>query len=150
MRRLALAAGLTLLALAPAAADHPPTYAILTIDPEWLKILLDKGGSIVVVDMRPPGAFNAGHIPGARSISLDEPVERLGELPKDRLIVLYCDCPMDEINPAFQTLRFYGYPHILVLHGGLAAWVERGYPVAREPKANAGPAPAAAAPAPRR
>jgi rhodanese-related sulfurtransferase len=37
----------------------------------------------VVVDMRPPTAFNAGHIPGARSISLDDPVERLGDLPED-------------------------------------------------------------------
>jgi rhodanese-related sulfurtransferase len=126
-----LAAALILLALSPAAADHPPTYAILTIDADWLKILLDKGSQIVVVDMRPPAAFNGGHIPGARSISLDDPVERLGELPKDRLVVLYCDCPMDEISPAFQTLRFFKFPHVLVLHGGLAAWVERGYPVTK-------------------
>ena len=132
MTRLGLAALAALLITASAAADHPPTYAVLTIDAEWLKILLDKGGQLVVVDMRPPAAFNAGHIPGAKSISLDEPVERLGELPKDRLIVLYCDCPMEEINPAFQTLRFFGYPHILILHGGLASWTARGYPIAGE------------------
>ena len=149
MSRLALAACLTLLAPGPAAADHPPTFAILTIDADWLKILLDKGGSLVVVDMRPPAAFEAGHVPGARSISLDDPVERLGELPKDRLIVLYCDCPMEEISPAFQTLRFFGFPHVLVLHGGLAAWVERGYPVTRGAAASGAPAPASAAPASR-
>ena len=148
MRRAVLAALGALLTVAPAAADHPPTVAVLTIDAEWLKILIDKGGHLVVVDMRPPAAFTAGHIPGARSISLDEPVDRLGELPRDRVIVLYCDCPVDEITPAFGALRFLGYPHVHVLHGGLAAWTARGYPIVREAVRGA-PARGARAPPPR-
>jgi rhodanese-related sulfurtransferase len=129
--RFALVVAVLATLVGSAAADHPGSYSLLTIDAEWLKILLDKGGKLVVVDVRPPEVFRAGHIPGARSLSLDEPVEKLRELPEDRLIVLYCDCPMEEISPAYQTLRFYGYPHVLVLHGGLAAWTERGYPIAR-------------------
>jgi len=46
-------------------------------------------------------------------------------------IVLYCDCPVEKINPAYQFLRFYGYREVLVLAGGLAAWAARGYPLKR-------------------
>lgn len=49
----------------------------------------------------------------------------------DRVAVLYSHCPVTEINPAYQFLRFHGYHRVLVLDGGLAAWVARGYPMKR-------------------
>lgn len=112
-------------------AGHVPTWNVLTVDADWLKSLLDRGGEkTVVVDVRSTIDYRQGHIPGARSLSLDEPAERFRELPRGgELIVLYCDCPMTEINPAYQFLRFQGYPRVLVLDGGLAAWVARGYPL---------------------
>jgi len=49
-----------------------------------------RGGDIVVLDVRPSTEFNAGHLPGAISVPLDELETRLSELPRDREIVAYC------------------------------------------------------------
>jgi rhodanese-related sulfurtransferase/predicted transcriptional regulator len=48
---------------------------------------------VVLVDVRPPEEFAAGHIEGARSIPLAELERRLAELPADREVVAYCRGP---------------------------------------------------------
>jgi rhodanese-related sulfurtransferase/DNA-binding HxlR family transcriptional regulator len=52
-----------------------------------------SSGDVVLVDVRPPEEFAAGHIEGARSIPLAELERRLAELPPDREIVAYCRGP---------------------------------------------------------
>jgi len=47
-------------------------------------------GDIVLLDVRPALEFEAGHIPGARSIPVDELPERLDELPAGQEIAAYC------------------------------------------------------------
>jgi len=47
-------------------------------------------GEAIVVDVRPALEFDAGHIPGAVSIPLDELPDRLSELPADVEVVAYC------------------------------------------------------------
>lgn len=47
-------------------------------------------GEAVVVDVRPAAEYAAGHIPGARSIPLDELADRLAELPDTVEVVAYC------------------------------------------------------------
>ncbi|MGH7328798.1 MAG: metalloregulator ArsR/SmtB family transcription factor [Polyangiaceae bacterium] len=46
----------------------------------------------ILLDVRPPEEFAAGHISGARSLPLDRLSKRktLAELPRDREIVVYC------------------------------------------------------------
>ncbi|HET8605264.1 MAG TPA: metalloregulator ArsR/SmtB family transcription factor [Marmoricola sp.] len=51
---------------------------------------LVRAGDAVVVDVRPAVEFDAGHLPGARNIPLDELAERIAELPGDREVVAYC------------------------------------------------------------
>lgn len=57
--------------------------------------LLDRlrRGDVVVIDVRPPEEFAAGHIEGARSIPLDELDRRLSELPTDLEVIAYCRGP---------------------------------------------------------
>jgi NADPH-dependent 2,4-dienoyl-CoA reductase/sulfur reductase-like enzyme/rhodanese-related sulfurtransferase len=43
-----------------------------------------------LVDVRTPQEFASGHIPGAVNIPVDDLRSRLGELPRDREIVSYC------------------------------------------------------------
>jgi rhodanese-related sulfurtransferase len=49
---------------------------------------------LTLVDVRIKELFDTGYIPGARNIS-NEPkadsISKLTTLPKDRLIVVYCD-----------------------------------------------------------
>jgi rhodanese-related sulfurtransferase len=50
-------------------------------------------GDVVLVDVRPPEEYAAGHIEGARSVPLAELEQRLAELPPDREVVAYCRGP---------------------------------------------------------
>jgi rhodanese-related sulfurtransferase/predicted transcriptional regulator len=52
-----------------------------------------RRGDVVLVDVRSPEEFNAGHIEGAQSIPLDELEERMADLPADQEVVAYCRGP---------------------------------------------------------
>lgn len=49
-----------------------------------------RSGKVTVLDVRPREEYEAGHIPGAVSIPLDELADHLAELPEDQEIVAYC------------------------------------------------------------
>jgi rhodanese-related sulfurtransferase/DNA-binding transcriptional ArsR family regulator len=52
-----------------------------------------KDGTVLVLDVRPPEEYRAGHIPGAVSMPVDELERRLAELPRGKEIVAYCRGP---------------------------------------------------------
>lgn len=89
-----------LLALARAVADaHLPDVeaaARAYLGPGTRQVtrgeLLDriKTGRVTVIDVRPREEYEAGHIPAAISIPLDELADHLGQLPADHDIVAYC------------------------------------------------------------
>jgi NADPH-dependent 2,4-dienoyl-CoA reductase/sulfur reductase-like enzyme/rhodanese-related sulfurtransferase len=47
-------------------------------------------GGPFVLDVRTPQEYAAGHVPGAVNVPVDELRSRLGELPRDRDIAVYC------------------------------------------------------------
>ncbi|MFE7173064.1 ArsR/SmtB family transcription factor [Streptomyces sp. NPDC057616] len=47
-------------------------------------------GDVIVLDVRPAEEYHAGHIPGALSIPVDELADRIGELPEETEVVVYC------------------------------------------------------------
>ncbi len=64
------------------------------ISAEELKVIYDNRDPLILVDVRPKELFDTGYIPGARNIpNLPEAdsLNKLTQLPKDKLIVLYCD-----------------------------------------------------------
>jgi rhodanese-related sulfurtransferase/predicted transcriptional regulator len=63
-----------------------------TIGSEELRERLARGDA-VLIDVRPPEEYEAGHIDGARSVPIAELEKRLAELPADREIVAYCRGP---------------------------------------------------------
>ncbi len=50
----------------------------------------DAAGRTVLLDVRTGPEYSAGHIPGAIHVPLDDLRGRLGELPRDRDIAVYC------------------------------------------------------------
>ncbi len=50
-------------------------------------------GDVVVLDVRPPAEYAAGHIPGAVNVPPTELAQRLREVPADRDVVAYCRGP---------------------------------------------------------
>ncbi|MEV4731818.1 metalloregulator ArsR/SmtB family transcription factor [Saccharopolyspora sp. NPDC049426] len=49
-----------------------------------------ESGDVVVLDVRPREEYEAGHIPGAVSIPVEELADRLGDIPADQEVVAYC------------------------------------------------------------
>lgn len=83
-------------------------------------------GDVVLLDVRPPEEFAAGHIPGAISIPPDQLPARVDELPRDKTIVAYCRgeyCLFaDEAVALLRERGFEAYR----LEGGWPEWlVER-------------------------
>jgi rhodanese-related sulfurtransferase len=99
-----------------------------TVDADDLLGLIQEG-EVVVLDVRPSGEFAAGHIPGARSIPLNELQKRLQELPKRKQIVAYCRGPYCVLSDdAVLLLRKKGF-RVARLNIGLPDWKLLGLPV---------------------
>jgi len=89
-----------------------------------------KDGMVTLLDVRSPGEFALGHIPGALNMPVDELERRLAQLPKDQEIVAYCRgtyCVLS--NEAVAALRAKGY-HIRRLEDGFPEWKAAGLAVA--------------------
>jgi rhodanese-related sulfurtransferase len=125
-------AALVALALAAllAEAAHGPAGPLPLLAAAELKAQLDAGRRPFLIDQRPLDAFRQGRLPGARSIPLRELRRRYGEIPRGRLVI-YCDCPRDELEAAYRFLVDQGAEQIAALEGGFAGWTARGYPVER-------------------
>ena len=88
-----------------------------------------KAGDVVVLDVRPAAEFEAGHIPGARSIPVGE-LRRLRSLPKDIEIVAYCRGPYCVYaDDAVRQLRRRGV-NAARLEDGYPEWKRAGLPIA--------------------
>ncbi len=93
-------------------------------------------GEVVVLDVRPPAEFRAGHVPGARSIPLSELRSRLAELPPHVALVAYCRGPhCVYAADAVELLRRHGYDATR-MDQGVADWRSHGWPIETCEEAN--------------
>jgi rhodanese-related sulfurtransferase len=83
----------------------------------------------VLVDVREPEEWRAGHAPGAVHIPLGQLPARMGELPRDGEIVTVCRSGNRSARAA-DLLRRAGYQRVHNLTGGMIAWSRDGLPVA--------------------
>jgi rhodanese-related sulfurtransferase len=84
---------------------------------------------VVVLDVRPPAEFDAGHIPGARSVPPEELRRALRALP-DGEVVAYCRGPFCVYaDDAVRALRRRGR-RAMRLEDGFPEWRRAGLPVA--------------------
>ncbi len=82
-----------------------------------------------LLDVRQPDEFRQGHIAGATLIPLDDLRGRMGELPKDRQIVVVCRSGARS-GVATGWLKAAGYDAIN-LSGGMIAWRQAGLKISR-------------------
>jgi rhodanese-related sulfurtransferase/DNA-binding transcriptional ArsR family regulator len=88
-----------------------------------------RSGEVTLLDVRPVEEYEAGHLPGARSIPIAELAERLQEVPKDRDVVAYCRGPYCVMAvEAVEILRRRGFTAHR-LESGVADWRARGWRV---------------------
>jgi sulfur dioxygenase len=72
----------------------------------------------LLLDVRPASDRRYVHLEGDRSIPLAELPGRLGELPRERRILVYCHYGGDALRAA-ELLRKSGFPRVASLEGGI-------------------------------
>jgi rhodanese-related sulfurtransferase len=82
----------------------------------------------VVVDVREPSEFAAGHVIDSRNIPVAQIASRAGELPANKAVIVLC-ASGSRSSRAAAALRKAGRADVFCLDGGLAGWQQAGLPV---------------------
>lgn len=99
-------------------------------DVQTIKVRMDSGKTLVILDVREESEWNRGHLPGAIQLGrgiLERDIERL--IPDaDQEIILYCSGGFRSALAADNLLKM-GYTRPVSMNGGMKAWLAAGFPV---------------------
>ena len=106
-----------------AVTPHP--VSVSAVDPAEADRLVGAGA--LLLDVREDEEWVAGHAPAASHLPMGQVVERIGELPTDRVIVCMCRAGGRSQSVA-EHLAGEGYD-VRNAAGGMQAWSVHGLPV---------------------
>jgi rhodanese-related sulfurtransferase len=112
-------------------AAHPE---IPRISLEELKGMIEQKADVVIIDAQLKEIYDRGHIKGALSLPWKAEITEadVKDIPKDKLIVTYCDCgpgESDSADVAAQLINL-GYSNVKVLADpSIRGWNKAGYPM---------------------
>jgi len=101
------------------------------ISPQKARELL-AAGEAALVDVRETWEWMTARIPGARLIPMSELPRRLGEVPTDRPVIVYCAVGQRSAT-VVEMLRAQGHDRAFNIAGGIVAWMNGQYPVEAGP-----------------
>jgi len=101
---------------------EPPPAPEVTLD----ELAAAHSAGAYVLDVRQPDEYEAGHVPGAVLIPLDQLGERWGEIPAGDTVWVICALGGRSMKAA-TALRGAGVDAVSV-GGGTNGWIERGHP----------------------
>ena len=86
-------------------------------------ISLNNQDKVQLIDLRPSGEFNDGHIVGSVNIPFADIQNRSHEIKKvdDKFLILICETGGQSAN-AGETLKKLGFDNNLILSGGIRQW----------------------------
>ncbi|MDP2787041.1 MAG: rhodanese-like domain-containing protein [Pseudomonadota bacterium] len=135
LQALFLSAALLLGAAPALAADPAPVakaieeymdfneYGSSLIWPE--QIPAEDWKKVFVVDARDAAQFAKEHIPGAINIEWRQIPGRRSEIPRDKMVVIYCNSGSLSAQAVF-AMRLLGWDNVKVLQDGLEGWKKKG------------------------
>ena len=93
------------------------------ISADELKKLLDADAPVRIVDIRSPGQFRRGHIPGSENIPFAELTTRIGELADADQVVTVCPHGQASVQAARLIGSFEGFDgRVESLKPGIDGW----------------------------
>lgn len=101
------------------------------VSPPMLADELSSSNPPLVIDVRAPAEWAAGHIKGSINLPLTQMQQRINEIPRDRRIAVHCAGGYRS-SIAASVLRQHGITDLIELAGGIAAWEA----VKRDPTTN--------------
>ncbi|KEO84440.1 rhodanese-like domain-containing protein [Tumebacillus flagellatus] len=90
---------------------------------EEVKKIIEDPKDIVILDVREPEEYNAGHIPGVPLVPMHTIPSKLNELDKDKEYLFICRSG----NRSHQVARFLkqnGFEKVNNFNGGMLSWTE--------------------------
>lgn len=113
-------------------APAPEDRIVRVVSPgEAFALIEENGGNpgFVVIDVRRPDEFAAGHIRGAINIDSAGFPEQLSSLDPDGAYVIYCRRGVRSAGVR-ELMREAGFSEVYDIEGGMNAWQAAGLPVA--------------------
>jgi rhodanese-related sulfurtransferase len=103
--------------------------AVLVTQEEIVR-LIDAGAAPLILDVRRPDEFAAGHVPGAVLIPHTELAERLAEIDAAREagVIVYCESGR-RAGMAEEFLVGQGFSNVQHLEGDMRAWRRANLPI---------------------
>jgi rhodanese-related sulfurtransferase len=87
------------------------------------------GPNEVILDVRQPDEYSAGHMPEALNIPVDQLAARTEELKNFSKIFIHCKRG-GRAKTAYEILSKLGLNNLVCIHdGGMDMWIENGYPI---------------------
>jgi len=114
-------------------ADQPP---VQLYSPQRLVEAIHSGQRVVFLDVREPSEFEVDHLPGAINIPERLLAERKDELPRDALLIPYCNMDFRGYVAATK-LQSMGFQVALMQERGLYGWQSQGLPIVEGKKGGA-------------
>lgn len=96
-------------------------------DKTLIKATLETNDQFLLVDARPQGRYQEGHIPGAIHLPPGEVAANLDQLPRDRQVIFYCGglhCPLS--TQAAKIAMEHGLTNVKVYYEGDPGWIAAG------------------------
>ena len=89
-----------------------------------------KAPGTVVLDVRTPAEFAAGHLPEAKNIDIEGPdfASRIAALDKTATYAVYCHSG-NRSATAMEQMTAAAFTHVYDLAGGIGAWQSMGGPM---------------------
>ena len=109
-----------LAALIAAGCSQSPAGASVDVSVDEA-LRLWQAQDAILIDVRTPAEYREGHIPGVANIPLDELEKRLGEIPKDKKVVLICRTG-NRSAQGTKLLRSKGFDNVFNSTGGMSTW----------------------------
>ena len=94
------------------------------------KRLIDRKKNIYLLDVRTPEEYRQARMKGSVLIPINEIERRLGEVPKNRPILVLCAVG-SRSNLVAGFLVGKGYSEVYNMKDGIIGWYRNGYPVER-------------------
>jgi hydroxyacylglutathione hydrolase len=112
-----------------------PVDKLAQIEPEALQTRLKAGQRLQVLDVRTDSEWQEGHLPEALHIMGGYLATRLGDVPRDKPLVVMCGSGYRS-TIAGSMLERAGFDDVTNLTGGMKAWKEAGLEVASDASGN--------------
>ncbi len=97
-----------------------------------VKAAIDKKEKAIILDVRDPNEYAAGHLPGAINVSRGRLDFDIWDKIPDKNAKIYVYCKTAAVSTfATKTLNDLGYKNAVLMDAQLEDWIKAGYPFVR-------------------